>query len=157
YRRFETREIGEVRGLARVQPLTAVALLVAGLALVGMPPFSLFASEMLVVSALATQRFDSNTLHVGQFVAIVVSDEVRSLSIVAVFLAFAVALFGGFIYRLSAMTWGTPLDHIKRGEGRDVGHVPLVVTALLLVTLGVALPEGLKTLLDRATTVLLVR
>lgn len=157
HRRFNTREIGEVRGLARVQPLTAVALLVAGLALVGMPPFSLFASEVLVVSALATQSFASDTLHFGQFVTVVISDEVRSLSILAVFLVFAVVLFGGFTYRLAAMTWGTPPDHVKRGEGWDLGHVPLIVTALMLVALGVALPEGLKALLDQATSVLLAR
>lgn len=40
-----------------------VMMLVAGLALVGMPPSSMFASEVMVVSALATQSFASDTLH----------------------------------------------------------------------------------------------
>jgi hydrogenase-4 component F len=132
-------------------------MLVAGLALVGMPPFSMFASEVMVVSALATQSFASDTLHVGRFLTIVVADDVRSLSTVAVFLLFAVALFGGFTYRLAAMVWGAPPDSVKRGEGWDIGHIPLIVTGLALIGLGIMLPEPIKTLLDRAVSVLLVR
>jgi len=157
HRRFATCEIDKVQGLAKVQPVTAVAILVAGLALVGMPPFSLFASEVLVVSALATQEFSSDTFHVGRFLTITVTDEVRSLSIVTTFLLFAVVLFGGFLYRLTAMVWGTPPDGVKRGEGWNVGHVPLIATTFALVGLGVMLPEPLKMLLDRAVGVLLVR
>jgi hydrogenase-4 component F len=157
HRRFATREIGEVQGLAHVQPVTAVAMLVAGLALVGMPPFSMFVSEVMVVSALATQSFASDTLHVGRFLTIIVADDVRNLSIVVVFLLFAVALFGGFTYRLVAMVWGPPPDGVKRGEGWDIGHVPLIVTSLALLGLGVMLPEPIKTLLDHAVSVLLVR
>jgi hydrogenase-4 component F len=156
-RRFATREIGEVRGLAKVQPVTAVAMLVAGLALVGMPPFSMFVSEVMVVSALATQSFASDTLHVGRFLTIIVADEVRSLSIVTVFLLFAVALFGGFTYRLAAMVWGTPPDGVKHGEAWDIGHVPLIVTGLALVGLGVALPDPMRALMDRAVAILMVR
>ena len=157
HRRFGTLEIEEVRGLARAQPLTAAAVLVAGLALTGLPPFALFSSEFLVVSALAAQEFASNTLHLGQFLTVTIADETRSLGLVAVFLLFGVVLFGGFVYRVTAMVWGTPPDHVTHGEGWDMGHVPLIVMALVLVALGVALPEGLKTLLDQATRVLLVR
>lgn len=157
HRRFTTCEIGEVQGLAKVQPVTAVALLVAGLALVGMPPFSMFASEMLVVSALATQGFASDTFHMGRFFTLTVADEVRSLTVVAVFLLSAVVLFGGLTYRLAAMVWGTPPENVRRGEQWDVGHVPLIATSLALVGLGVMLPDPIKTLLDRAVGVLLVR
>jgi hydrogenase-4 component F len=132
-------------------------MLVAGLALVGMPPFSMFASEVLVVSALATQDFESDTFHVGRFLTITVTDEASSLSVVVVFLLFAVVLFGGFTYRLAAMVWGTPPDGVKRGEGWDIGHVPLIVASLALVGLGITLPDPIRTLLDRAVGVLLVR
>jgi len=156
-RRFATRQIDEVRGLAHVQPVTAMGMLVAGLALVGMPPFSMFVSEVMVVSALATQSFASDTLHVGRFLTVIVDDDVRSLSIVAVFLLFATALFGGVTYRVAAMVWGRAPDGMKHGEEWDIGHVPLILTCLALVGLGVLLPEPIKTLLDRAVSVLLVR
>src|SRR5205823_13123573 len=93
HRRFGTVEIGEVRGLTHLQPVTALALLVAGLALVGAPPFSLFASEMLVVTGLATQTFSSGVMHLGPFLTVMISDEARSLGTVAVFLLFLVVLF----------------------------------------------------------------
>ena len=156
-RRFNTREINEVRGLAKAQPLTALTILVAGLALVGMPPFSMFVSEVLIVSALATQSFASDTLHVGQFLTITIADQVRSLAIVTVFLVFAVTLFGGFTYRLATMMWGEPPEKIQRGEEWDLGHLPLVATALALIAFGIALPDQLKTLLDQATSILLAR
>lgn len=157
YRRFGTRDIKAVQGLMTVQPVTAVAVLVAGLALVGMPPFSLFLSEVMVVSALATQSFASDTVHFGQFLTIIVAHDVRSLAIVALFLLFAVALFGGFTYRVASMVWGPAPAGVRCGERWDVGHVPLIVTGAALVGFGLALPEPVRGLMDRAVNVLLAR
>jgi|CXWL01.1.fsa_nt_gi hydrogenase-4 component F len=157
HRRFGTREIKDVHGMVTVQPMTAVALLVAGLALVGMPPFSMFLSEVMVVSALATQTFSSDTLHIGQFLTIIVAHDVRSLAIVTLLLVFAVVLFGGFTYRLASMVWGTPPDGVTRGEPWEVGHIPLLVTAAVIVGLGVAIPEPVKGLMDLAVAILMVR
>lgn len=153
-RRFGTRSIEGVRGLASAAPITAVVLLVAGFALVGMPPFSLFTSEVFVISSLATQEFASDTLHLGNFLSITVADEVRSLGIIMGFLIFAVVLFGGFTYRLGTMVWGTPPEGVKRGEKWDLGHLPLIVATVALIVLGIALPPPLRSLLHQAVTVL---
>ncbi len=154
HRRYATRDIDRVRGLATVQPLTAAAMLVAGLALVGMPPFSMFLSEIMIVTALANQQFDSDTLHLGRFLTVTVTDEIRSLAIVTLFLVFAVALFGGFLYRVVTMVWGTPPEGVKRGEGWEVGHVPLLLTIAALVWLGMTMPDPIKGLVDRAVSAL---
>ncbi|MCP9439834.1 MAG: hydrogenase 4 subunit F [Nitrospira sp.] len=155
HRRFGTREIKDVRGLMTVQPVTATAMLVATLALVGMPPFSTFLSELTIVSALATQSFSSDTLHLGRFLTIVVAHDVRSLAIVALFLLFMVVLFGGFTYRVTSMIWGPPPDGVKRGEGWEVGQVPLVVTCVVLAGLGLTLPEPIRGLMDQAVHIIL--
>jgi hydrogenase-4 component F len=157
HRRYATRKVGEVRGMANIQPVTAVAMLVAGLALVGMPPFSMFASEVMVVSALATQSFASDTLHFGRFLTIIISHDVRSLAIVALFLLFALALFGGLTYRVVSMVWGTAPEGVRGGEPWDVGHVPLILTGGALVAFGLALPDPVRELLDRAVAILMVR
>jgi len=157
HRRYATREISEVRGLANIQPITAVAMLVAGLALVGMPPFSMFVSEVMVVSAMATQSFASDTLHLGRFLTIIIAHDVRSLAIVTLFLLFAVALFGGFTYRVVSMVWGTAPDGVRRGEPWDVGHVPLILIGAALAGFGLALPEPVRGLMDRAVAILMVR
>ncbi|MCC2640698.1 MAG: hyfF [Nitrospira sp.] len=157
HRRYDTLEIGGVRGLARSQPITAVAILVAGCALVGLPPFSPFVSELLVVSAVAAQDFASDTVHAGRFVTVSISDEMRSLGIVALFLLFGVVLLGGFMYRIGAMVWGTPPAGIAQGEPWAVGHVPMMVMIAALIVLGFGLPEPIHTLLIRAVNVVLVR
>ena len=157
HRRFETLEINEVRGVAQVQPITAVAMLVAGCALVGLPPFSPFVSELLVVSAVAAQDFASDTMEVGRFVTMTISDEMRSLGIVALLLFFAVVLFGGFMFRIGTMVWGAAPDGITRGEGWTVGHVPLMIMIVALLGFGFVLPEPIHTLLTRAVNVIVVR
>ena len=157
HRRFDTLEIDGVRGLARAQPITAVAILVAGCALVGLPPFSPFVSELLVVSAVAAQDFATDTMHVGRFVTVAISDEMRSLGIVTLFLFFGVVLFGGFMYRIGTMVWGTPSEGIVQGEPWTVGHVPLMAMIVALLWLGFILPEPIRTLLTRAVNVILVR
>jgi hydrogenase-4 component F len=157
HRRFDTLEIGDVRGLALAQPITAVAILVAGCALVGLPPFSPFVSELLVVSAVAAQDFASDTVHVGRFVTVTISDEMRSLGIVTLFLFFGVVLFGGFMSRIGAMVWGTPPPGIVQGEPWTVGHVPMMAIVVALLGLGFVLPEPVRILLTRAVNVIVMR
>ena len=144
-----------MRGLTIAQPLTAIAFLIGGLALAGMPPFSMFASELMILSALVTQTFASDTLHVGRFLTITVADDVRSLGMVMGVSIFAVVLFGGLTYRLASMMWGTPPDHVKRGERWNLGHVSLGATAIALVVFGLMLPAPLRTLLNQASQVLI--
>ncbi len=157
HRRHDTLEIDDVRGLATSQPVTAVATLVAAFALVGLPPFSPFVSELLVVSAVSTQNFASDTMHVGRFVAVTISDEMRSVGLVALFLLFGVVLFGGMMSKIGAMVWGSPREGVARGESWTVGHVPLLVMMAALLGLGFALPEPIRTLLTRAVTVIVPR
>jgi hydrogenase-4 component F len=157
HRRFETLEIDGVRGLAHAQPITAVAILAAGCALVGLPPFSPFVSELLVVSAVAAQDFASDTVHVGRFMTVAISDEMRSLGIVTLFLFFGVVLFGGFMYRIGTMVWGTPPEGLIQGEPWTIGHVSLVTMILALLGLGLIIPEFIRTLLVNAANVIVVR
>jgi hydrogenase-4 component F len=119
--------------------------------------FHLLNHEVMVVSALATQSSSSDTLHLGQFLTIVIAHEVRSLTIVTLLLLFMVALFGGFTYRVVSMVWGTAPDGVKQGEKWDIGHVAMLVTVLALVGLGVALPAPMKALMDLAVDILTVR
>lgn len=157
FRRYRTRQIHEVQGMAKVQPMTAVAFLVGGLALVGMPPFSLFNSELLVVSSLAQMTFQLDSFHLGRFLTITVSHEIRSLGMVMMILLLAVALFGGFIYRLTGMVWGTPTPGVKQGEAWQIGQLPLALSVFALVWMGFHLPTPVEMLLHRATDVVMGR
>jgi hydrogenase-4 component F len=103
------------------------------------------------------RTFASDTMHVGRFVTMTISDEMRSLGIVALFLFFAVVLFGGFMFRVGAMVWGTPPAGIAQGESWTAGHVPLMIMIVALLGLGFVLPDPIQTLLTRAVNVIVVR
>ncbi|HNP31207.1 MAG TPA: hypothetical protein PKK23_19330, partial [Nitrospirales bacterium] len=68
-----------------------------------------------------------------------------------------VALFGGFIYRLTGMVWGTPPTGIKQGEAWHIGQLPLAFSVFALVWMGFYLPPQVETLLQRATDVVIGR
>jgi len=150
--RFGTREISEVRGLFKVQPLTAAALLTSALALVGMPPLSMFVSEFSVLVSLTTRVYASDTIHIGRFMTVMVADEVRNLGLIICFLGLAVVVFGGFLYRVLGMVWGNPPERLSRGEQWGLGQISLIINMGALAVLGIMLPDFLKRLLDVAVT-----
>jgi len=151
---FGSREIDKVQGLARIQPVTAIAFLTAGFALVGMPPFALFASEFSVVSALASQVYKSDTLHLGRFMTISVSDEMRNLALVILFLLISVVVFGGFMFRVTGMIWGNPSHKAARAERWSFSHVPLILSVVAIGVMGMWIPGSLKELITRAVAIL---
>ena len=61
YDRTHTRDINELSGLAHVTPIIAVAMVMAGLASLGLPAMSGFAAEMLVFLG-AFDRFEAPTI-----------------------------------------------------------------------------------------------
>ena len=65
--------MSEIKGIIKSMPVTAILLLIGGFALVGFPPFNIFASEFLILSS----GFAS-----GQLIA------------VSLFLLFSVVIFG---------------------------------------------------------------
>jgi hydrogenase-4 component F len=123
--------IARVRGLREAMPLTARGFLAAMLALMGLPPFGLFVSEIMIVRAgLETGRL--------------------AVTVAAVVLL--VLAFGGLLRSLHRM-----LD----GEApRDVGETstwpslaPAALALALLVLTGLAWPPGLAAALDRIVAV----
>jgi hydrogenase-4 component F len=157
HRRFHTVEIGQVQGLIIAQPWTAMALMIAGLALSALPPFASFVSEVQIVSALATegvsgQRFTNSS----GMMTLALSDQFSRLSLTGLFLLCAVLAFSGLLYRITGMVWGTPPEGIVLGETWTLGHLPIIVLAAALAGLGFFLPESLRQLLEQATQILLL-
>jgi hydrogenase-4 component F len=152
--RFGTRDIDGVRGMLKAQPWTAAALLIAGLALVGMPPFAMFVSEFSILAALATHAYAADTIHLGRFLTIMVADEVRNLALVTVFVVIAVVVFGGFMYRVACMVWGDPPEGVARGEQLGLSHLSFALSIGPLVALGVTIPWPLSALMGMAVAII---
>jgi hydrogenase-4 component F len=155
--RFGTREIDGVRGMLKAQPWTAAALLIAALALVGMPPLAMFVSEFSVLAALATRAYAADTIHLGRFLTITIADEVRNLVVVTVFVVIAVVVFGGFVYRVASMVWGDPPEGVARGEKLGLCHISFALSIAPLVVLGITIPWPLRDLMSMAVAIMTVR
>lgn len=155
--RFGTRDIDGVRGLFKAQPWTAAALLIAALALVGMPPLAMFPSEFSILAALATHAYATDTIHIGRFLTIMIADDVRNLVLITVFLVIAVVVFGGLTYRVAGMVWGNPPPEVPLGERLGLSHLPFALSIVPLVVLGVTIPWPLTDLMDMAIAIITVR
>lgn len=131
--RYGTQEVGAASGLLSVMPGTGVLYGASTLALVGLPPFGLFLSEVLLIRA---------GWNAGHPV------------LTAVVLVAMLVAFSAFIDHTQRMLFGHQPWSLGRRE-RSLG--PLVILAvplLVLVWIGMALPAPLQVLLTRATEVL---
>jgi hydrogenase-4 component F len=131
--KYRSRSLDVVKGLMQAAPITSIFLLGGTFALVGVPPFNIFLSKFLIVSAgIATG-------HLWLMIA----------CLLLLMLAF-VALFR----MLSSVVLGEKPENIDKGEIGFTTLAPIVILMILIVVLGVSMPAPLSTMLDRATGVL---
>jgi len=129
-----TQDIASVRGLMRTAPVAATALLIAGLAIAGAPPFVVFMSEFAILKA---------GLGAGHYLA------------VGLLALFVVVAFCAMMRHVNRMVFG-PAE-----GGAVVAAAPpascalaLILAAAPVLVLGIYLPSGLRDLLAAAARVL---
>jgi hydrogenase-4 component F len=131
HRAFGSKTIDEVRGAARVLPVSGPLFLAGFLAVTGSPPFSPFFSEFAILNG----AFGAGRFGVG-----------------ALLLAFLAVIFVGMGTTVLAVVQGDPGDRPRVRATRDqwlMAAPPLVLMVLVLL-LGLFLPEGLKDLFGEA-------
>lgn len=126
--RYKTTEIAQVSGLLRVMPWTGGLFAAGVLALVGLPPFGLFISELLLVRAAVV------TGHLW------VAGAVLLLVLVA---------FVSLLSHLNRMLYGAAPEGIPVGERAGVRVIALTGFATVSLVLGLVLPAPLVTLIER--------
>ena len=131
YQRFKTDLFQRINGgVLRVMPLAGSAFCIATLAIVGMPPFSLFQSEFLIVgAALGTGHWLTGAL----------------------FILFGTAVFGGVALHVNGLVLG-PTEEARAAwyPWRDASILVLVI---ILVVIGFWLPAPLLELIRGAARV----
>ncbi len=130
---FGTRRIRDVRGLIRISPLAGAALLIAGLAIGGAPPFVVFLSEFSILSA---------GISAGRYAVV---------SLLALFVGIA---FFGIMWHIGQMAFGTPVQAPAKTRLSWRVRISLAVAGLPVIVFGVYLPQPLHRLLELAATVL---
>jgi len=126
--KYSSTKMHHVTGMIRMLPLSGPVLFVAFIALLGLPPFGIFMTEFLMLSA-GMERYP-----------FVVAGVVLALAI----------LFFGFFKHLIALLFGTPPDGMVRGESNMLTQLPLVLLLGLLLVLSWYLPETLSMLIRLA-------
>ncbi|MBI2838219.1 MAG: hydrogenase 4 subunit F [Acidobacteria bacterium] len=131
--RYGSRDMRIIRGLLAVAPVGATLLMFAALSLAGVPPFSIFVSELLVLRAGIGQ---------GHFVAI------------AIFLAMVVIIFAGLLHHAGAMAFGQPAATAGREAEAPSPLLGMLLLAAIMLLLGLTIPASFDGLLRRATEVI---
>ncbi len=130
YLKYETKRINKVHGLIWSMPVTGIVFLMGIFAITGMPPFSVFSSELSIITASFGE---------GHYV------------IAALLLLFLVLIFAGFITRLLGMFYGKPQEkEVRQGELNYTGPAVLITLLAIITVTGLYLPVPLRTLLSAA-------
>jgi len=130
---YGSAEIASVRGLREAMPLTSRGFLAAMLALMGLPPFGLFVSEVMIIRA---------GIETGHVVTSVVT------------VSFLVLAFGGLLRALHRMLDGDAPAAVRE-TSTWASIAPAALALALLVVTGLAWPPGLAAALDRLVAVVL--
>jgi len=130
--RYSTRDMRLIRGLLAVAPVGATLLMLAALSLAGMPPFSIFVSELMVLRA---------GIGHGHWLAI------------AIFLVMVVVIFAGLLHHVSAMVFGEPTAAAGREPEPWSPLIAMLLLAAIMILLGLTIPASVDGLLRRATEV----
>ena len=117
-------------GVLKVLPITGAAFCLGTMAIVGLPPFSLFQSEFLMIRA----AFGTAHFLVG-----------------ALFILFGLGVFTGVTLHVSGMLLGTSEE--PRAAWHPWRDTPIAILAVILIVIGFWLPADLLELIRRAAEV----
>jgi hydrogenase-4 component F len=132
--KYRSRNVDQIKGIFQVLPVSGFLMMVGTLALVGTPPFNIFVSKFLIITA---------GLAAGYTWLMVVC----LLLFTVVFVAF---------FRVMASTlFGEKPENVTRGENNWLTLLPGAVLVLLIVGLGLFIPSQLMALLKEASSLVL--
>jgi len=131
--RYGTRDMRVIRGLFAVAPIGATFLMLAALSLAGVPPFSIFVSELLVLRA---------GIGHGHWLAI------------GIFLTMVAVIFAGILHHVGAMAFGRPTAAATREPEAWSPLLAMLLLAAIMILLGITIPASVDGLLRRATGVI---
>jgi hydrogenase-4 component F len=134
YLKYKTREISKVTGLLKTLPISGMIFLLGLFAIAGMPPFSVFSSELnLIIAAFSANQFLQ----------------------AALFILFIASVFAGIALVALKMFFGDNQNpQVEPGEENQLG-LPVLIALLLIITVtGMLMPDQFKRLLESASGII---
>ncbi len=129
---YGSAEIAAVGGLMQGMPRTGAAFLAAMLALLGLPPFGLFVSEVMIFGAGFARGF---------------------AAVACVALLLLVIAFAGLLRSAHAILYGSAAHHPATEPAGWRPALPVAAALALLLLTGLAWPPGLSAALDRIVAI----
>jgi len=132
--KYGTREIGKVRSLIRVLPVSGPIFLIGLFAIGGTPPFSIFSSEFNILISIFQKR---------------------SFGVGVALLALLTLVFVGIATTLFRMFYGKNMvKEVSTGEMNPYGTAVLIVLLAIISITGLYMPQGIKSLIVAAQQII---
>ncbi|MBP2851296.1 hydrogenase 4 subunit F [Dickeya oryzae] len=132
--KYGTRDMDAVKGILRVAPITGALLAGGALALGGMPPFNVFLSEFMTVTA---------GIRAGH------------LPLVLVLLVLLTVVLAGLVRMIATSVLGSKPEAVSKGELGWLTTAPMLILLVLMLVMGTRIPQPVTHLLERATAIVL--
>lgn len=132
--KYGTRNLDVVCGMLKVMPFSAVLLAGGALGLGGMPPFNIFLSEFLTITAgLARDH----------------------LALTVVLLLLLTLVLGGLIRMIARVLFARPPEAVSRGELGWLTTAPMALLLLMMLVMGTCIPQPVSRMLENASAIVL--
>lgn len=132
--KYGTRDMDAVKGILRVTPLTGALLAGGALALGGMPPFNVFVSEFMTVTAGIAGGHPWLT---------------------ALLLFLLTVVLAGLVRMVAGTVLGSRPEAVSQGELGILTTAPMVILLALMLVMGTHIPQPVTRLLENAGAVVL--
>jgi len=132
--KYGSRDLRVVKGMLRIAPLSGVLLIVGLLAMGGIPPFNVFLSEFLTVTAGVKAGY---------------------AWLMIVCLIFLTIILASFVRVISGSILGPAPEGVARGDPSALTLAPLAVLLGLMLLIGLHVPRPVVQLITEATETVL--
>ncbi|QIZ76236.1 hydrogenase 4 subunit F [Ferrimonas lipolytica] len=132
--KYGSRDTGVVRGLLKAAPMTAVMVACGALALGGVPPFSIFITEFMMVTAAV--------------------DVDKTWFAVVLLLVLSMVL-AALAHMVAGLVMGEKPTAVAKGDVSLMSIAPMCLLLVLLVVMGTRIPDGVLNTVDQAALVVL--
>jgi hydrogenase-4 component F len=130
--KYRSWNMDKVKGMLTVAPVTSLLLISGALALLGAPPFNIFISKLLIISA---------------------GMQVGYIWLMIIILLLLMVVFTAFFRVIGSAVLGDQPAEISKGDVNTFTLAPLAILLVIILLLGIYLPPQLVTLLNGATGV----
>lgn len=130
--KYGTRDITVAKGMLKCMPLTAVLLAGGALALGGMPPFNIFLSEFMTVTA---------GLAAGH------------ITLTVVLLLLLTVVLAGLVRMVASTLFGSAPEQVNQGELGILTTLPMMILLVLMLVMGTHIPQPVSRLLENAVSI----